>query len=423
MDIVRSLMRIGAEAGGVKQLNPSTPITIGFEIIEKASKSVSFLKPGDSLAIILVCLIILLCLAAVAANVLMVLVTAWIMAYAGMFVLGFGGSRWTSDIAIGYFRAVAGIAMKLLAMTLMIGIATSVMSNLLAKIDDGASVEQLLVPCVVAFVLAMLIHTLPNIVAGLIPGGGGAASATGSFSAGAVAGAGMQAARTATSMAGSAMSGGLSMMSGMAGGVASGAKSMYSAFTGMQSGGSSGLGMVTQMASMLGGGGGGGGSGGSGGASSPLGGAMGLATAASGGIGGGSLASAASSLASAGGQESGGSATQQAVQQTAGLAAVALAASRADRTRVVLAAVLAVVRVKARTAVVLGAAAPEAVLLPWRKQPAPMAQAVRHQPLARALAPMFKPQRTALAHAARRPGQVLLAVPPALPLRLAGVRA
>lgn len=304
MDIVRSLMTIGSKAGGVDELNPSTPISIGFEIVAKAAKSVSIFKPGDSLAIVLVCLIILLCLAAVAANVLMVLVTAWIMAYAGMFVLGFGGSRWTSDIAIGYFRAVAGIAMKLLAMTLMIGIATSVMDGLLKKIDGSASIEQLLVPCVVSFVLAMLIHTLPNIIAGLIPGGGGAAGATGSYSAGSMASAGMQVAGTASKMAGSVLSGGASMLGGMAGSIASGmtsgAQSMYSAFRGMQSTASGGMAMATQMAGMLGGGKS------SDGGSSPLTGAMGLASMASGGMGSVSAASP-KSPDSLGGEQSSGS--------------------------------------------------------------------------------------------------------------------
>ncbi|MCY1270177.1 P-type conjugative transfer protein TrbL [compost metagenome] len=292
MDIINSMRQIGAKAGGLKELSPSTPIDIGFDIVARAYKSVSVFKPADSLSVVIVSLVILLCLATVAANVLMALVSAWIMAYAGMFVLGFGGSRWTSDIAIGYFRNVAGLALKLMTMTLMIGIATSVLDNHLKKIQDGATVEQLLVPCVVAFVLALLIHSLPNVIAGLIPGGSGAASATGSFSAGAVAGAAIGAASTAASVAGAVASGGASLAANLAGG----AQSLYSAFKGAQSNVAAGADIASRMAGMLGGGGGGGGA-------SPLGGAMGLASAPSGGLGGGS---AASSMASAGGEESGG---------------------------------------------------------------------------------------------------------------------
>jgi len=300
MSIITSMMTIGSKAGGVELLNPSTPVDIAFDILDKSFKSLSKWHPIDSLAIVLVSLIILVCLATVAANVLLVLVTAWIMAYAGMFVLGFGGSRWTSDIALGYFRTIAGLAMKILTMTLLIGIATSLVNDHLAGIKNGASVDQLLVICVVALVLSMLIHTLPNMVAGLIPGGGGAAGAVGSFSAGQMAGAAKDTAQTATRMAGAAMSGGASMLGGMA----SAGQSMYSAFKGMSgsSGSSAGADLASHMSGLLGGGSS---SGAGGGGGSPLGGAMGLASAAS-GMGGGGMGSALSSMAASGGQESGG---------------------------------------------------------------------------------------------------------------------
>lgn len=190
MDIVNSLRDIGAAAGGVtRTLTPSTPLDIAFDIIVKAGKSYSVLHPIDNLAIFLITLAILACMAVVAANVLLVLVTAWVMAYAGIFVLGFGGARWTSDIAINYFRAIAGIALKLMTMTLLIGVAVAVMDGFHADLQEGAPMRELLVIFVVALVLVVLIHSIPNVIAGLIPGGGHAASSGSSFSAGAIAGA------------------------------------------------------------------------------------------------------------------------------------------------------------------------------------------------------------------------------------------
>ncbi|WP_230962146.1 type IV secretion system protein [Alteromonas macleodii] len=112
------------------------------------------------------------------------------MCYAGIFVLGFGGSRWTSDIAINYFRNVLGLALKLMTMTLMIGIAMSIMDSFLVNLSDDAPMRELLVIFIVALVLVLLIHSVPNIVAGLIPGAG-AATTSGNISAGAMAGAAM----------------------------------------------------------------------------------------------------------------------------------------------------------------------------------------------------------------------------------------
>ncbi|UTH36159.1 P-type conjugative transfer protein TrbL [Pseudomonas sp. KHPS1] len=303
MDIIDSMRSIGAEAGGLKKLNPSTPIDIAFDILRQSFKSLSRWAPIDSLAIILVSLITLVSLATVAANVLLSLVSAWIMAYAGIFVLGFGGSRWTSEIALGYFRTVAGIALKLMTMTLMVGIALSVVDKNLEQIKNGADINQLLTICVVSLVLALLIHSVPNLIAGLIPGGGGAAGAVGSFSAGAVAGAAIGAGSTAASVVSSVASGGASLAANLGGG----AQSMYSAFKSAQSNVGAGVDIASRMTGTIGGGGGGGGGGGmgGGGGSSPLGSVMGLVSATSGGMGGGS-ASPVTAMSSASGQASNG---------------------------------------------------------------------------------------------------------------------
>ncbi|HHX8512336.1 TPA: P-type conjugative transfer protein TrbL [Vibrio diabolicus] len=174
--IIDSLRMIGAQAGGLpRDLTPSEPISIAFDIIVKAGESYSITSPIDNLSIFLITLAILACMAVVAANVLLALVTAWILIYAGVFVLGFGGSRWTSDIAINYFKSVLGVALKLMTMTLLIGIAMSIMDGFYTDLSNDAPMRELLVIFVVSLVLVMLIHSVPNVVASLVPGGGASA--------------------------------------------------------------------------------------------------------------------------------------------------------------------------------------------------------------------------------------------------------
>ncbi len=79
----------------------------------------------------------MLLLAAVAVNMLLILVSAWILMYAGIFFLGFGGSRWTSDMAINYYRTVLGVAVQLMAMVLLVGIGTDLLSGFYAKMNKG----------------------------------------------------------------------------------------------------------------------------------------------------------------------------------------------------------------------------------------------------------------------------------------------
>lgn len=227
MDIINSLRTLGSEASGLSRgLNPSTPIDIAFDILAKAAKSYSITSPIDNLSIFLTTLAILACMAVVAANVLLTLVNAWVMAYSGIFVLGFGGARWTSDIAINYFRSVAGIALKLMTMTLLIGISMSIIDGYHADLAEGAPIDELLVIFVVTLVLVILVNSVPNVIAGLILGGGAAASAGSSFGAGAVMGAGMAAAGMATG--GAALAAKATM--GATAGAAGGASAIQAAF-------------------------------------------------------------------------------------------------------------------------------------------------------------------------------------------------
>lgn len=183
MAVINSLRKIGAEAGGLPSaISPSTPISIGFDIVKKAFSGLSWIHPIDNLGIVLVSAAVVLAMAVVAANVLIALVTAWVMAYAGVFILGFGGARWTSDMAIGYFKAMLGIGLELMTMTLLVAVAVSVIDGFYRGLDGTSIYELLLVLCV-CVVLALLIDKIPARVAALAGGGSGAGMGAGSVMA------------------------------------------------------------------------------------------------------------------------------------------------------------------------------------------------------------------------------------------------
>ncbi|ELQ15702.1 P-type conjugative transfer protein TrbL [Xanthomonas translucens] len=218
MDIINSMRTLAAQASGqAGELTPSRAVDIGWDIVVKAADNYSVLSPIDNLSIFLITAAILACMAVVGANVLITLVNAWILAYAGIFVLGFGGARWTSDIAINYFRSVLGIGLKLLTITLLVGIAVSIMDTYYANLSQGAPLRELLLVFVVALVLTLLIHSVPNVIAGIVPGAA-AATSIGSFSTGAIVGAGMATGGMAAQAVAAAASGGASLAASAAGG-------------------------------------------------------------------------------------------------------------------------------------------------------------------------------------------------------------
>lgn len=137
--------------------------------------------------------------------------------YAGIFFLGFGGSRWTSDMAINYFKTVLGLAVQLLVMILLVGVGNNLLTSFYAKMNKATlNFEELGVMLVFCLALLTLTGQVPKMVAGIISGGGGGGGA-GGFGAGAIAGAALGAAGTAAgaaSMAGSAVMSGAQNISG-----------------------------------------------------------------------------------------------------------------------------------------------------------------------------------------------------------------
>jgi len=211
--IIRSLQRIGEEASGVSSITPSGIVDVGFMIWKQAIANLSAWQPIDSFIGVVLSAGILILLAAIAVNMLLTLVSAWILMYAGIFFLGFGGSRWTSEIAINYYKSVLGVAAQLMAMVLLVGIGNDLLTTFYSKMTKGVlNFEELGVMLVFCMALLMLVVKVPSVLASVMSGvsmGSGA----GNFGAGSVLGtAGIAA--SAAGMAGAALSAGAMSLSG-----------------------------------------------------------------------------------------------------------------------------------------------------------------------------------------------------------------
>src|SRR5690606_22437621 len=115
--IIEGLRSLGAQASGLpNNLAPSGIVDIGFDIFRQAVEASSVLTPVDSALSILVSLGILIVLALVGVNMLLLLASGYVLAYAGVIFLGFGGARWTSDIALNYFKTVVAVGASLMTM-------------------------------------------------------------------------------------------------------------------------------------------------------------------------------------------------------------------------------------------------------------------------------------------------------------------
>lgn len=222
ISITDSLRKLGGLASGLgPNLTPSGIVDIGFFIFGKVAENSSVWSPVHGICGVLIAAVILVVFALVGVNMLLLLISSWILAYAGIFFLGFGGSRWTSDMAIGYYRAVLNVAGQLFAMVLLVGIGKNFVVDYYSSMSGSIRIKELGTMLVVAVILLALVKTIPGLIGSLAGGN------TGSLGSGFGAGAAVAAA----TLAGAAISTGGAALMGAAAGGAGGAQALMAAFS------------------------------------------------------------------------------------------------------------------------------------------------------------------------------------------------
>ena len=221
-DIIGSMQTLGNTASGIAGTTPSGIVDVGFKIFNTIVQQSSIASPVMSTAGLIMATIVIAILALIAANMLILLVSGWILAYAGVFYLGFGGSRWTSDIAISYFKTVLNIGVQLMTMVLLVGIGQQFINTYYAQMDANINLNDMAAMLVAAIVLLVLVNKIPPMI-GHIAQGGGTHALGGGFGAGsAIAAAGV--AGAAAAMAGSTTVAGAANIAGGAQAVMAAAK-------------------------------------------------------------------------------------------------------------------------------------------------------------------------------------------------------
>ncbi|EEW0654345.1 P-type conjugative transfer protein TrbL [Escherichia coli] len=196
--IIESMRDMAAQATGLgRELSPSGIVDVGFDVLKKVMKADMGL--AETIVAFAVAIVILLIFAAVGVNMVMALAESWFLLYGGLFVLGFGGARWTTDIAIGYYRQVLGGGFKLFGMAAIVGIGATFVDTYVTRLTANVRLTELAVMLVAAYVFYKLSDRIPSMMASLISGGGGGGGGSfvgggGAVSAAGVAGAAIAAA-------------------------------------------------------------------------------------------------------------------------------------------------------------------------------------------------------------------------------------
>ncbi|WP_412058715.1 P-type conjugative transfer protein TrbL [Bartonella sp. DGB2] len=176
--IINGFSMLGGRAAGFgNEIKPSSIIDIGLALFNTVIDHSSVWQPVLTGCGILIALLILIVLTIMCVNMLLLTIASWILVYAGIIFLGFGGSRWTSEMALNYYRTVLGLAIQIMTMILVISVAQGFLEIYYDKMEmhkiDLKNLAVIFIAILLAFHLA---HRLPPLVAGIMTGasiGGG----------------------------------------------------------------------------------------------------------------------------------------------------------------------------------------------------------------------------------------------------------
>ena len=104
-------------------------------------------------------------------NLLLLSATTMCLIYSGVLLLGFGGCRWTSDMAINYLKTVLQATVQLMVFLMVLGIGQGVLNSVVKTVQS-----EVVTPAEMSIYAAMLIvvhiitTNLPKIVSGIVGG-------------------------------------------------------------------------------------------------------------------------------------------------------------------------------------------------------------------------------------------------------------
>lgn len=149
---------------------PSDIVDVGFFFLGDVLQQSSILSPVDSAISILLAICVLVTLTLVAANLLVVLVSCWFVAYGGLVILGFGSAKWTNDMARNYYRTMLSLGLEVFALILLVGAGEKMLMDYYQQLDGDVSLQEQAAFLVVALLLRAMVNRVPQLVGGLVTG-------------------------------------------------------------------------------------------------------------------------------------------------------------------------------------------------------------------------------------------------------------
>lgn len=189
-NLINGLGAIGRELtpGGYSS---ESPFLTGMQLVKLVLDKLSVWSPGNSIALLIAALVIIVCFALISAQVVFIKCEAMVAMAAALILVAFGGSSFLKDYAVNAIRYVLAVAFKLFVMQLVLGIGIAFIEGFSTS---TAELQDIFVVIGASVVLLALVKSLPDVCAGIINGSHVSSGAALTASAAAVGGAALGAA-------------------------------------------------------------------------------------------------------------------------------------------------------------------------------------------------------------------------------------
>lgn len=116
----------------------------------------------------LLVLAILVILSIIAFNWMMCIVTFWVQTYGAIIFLGFGGARWTSDMAINYYKNMLMVVIKLFVIILLANMGAKGINDYIAEQGHDVGILGFASILIIAIAILKLATTIPDLVVAIL---------------------------------------------------------------------------------------------------------------------------------------------------------------------------------------------------------------------------------------------------------------
>ncbi|MDL2315820.1 P-type conjugative transfer protein TrbL [Desulfovibrio sp. OttesenSCG-928-A18] len=165
-NLINGLGSIGRELtpGGYSS---ESPFLTGMQLVKLVLDKLSVWSPGNSIALLIAALVIIICFALISAQVVFIKCEAMVAMAAALILVAFGGSSFLKDYAVNAIRYVLAVAFKLFVMQLVLGVGIAFIEGFSTS---TAELQDIFVVIGASVVLLALVKSLPDVCAGIING-------------------------------------------------------------------------------------------------------------------------------------------------------------------------------------------------------------------------------------------------------------